>query len=59
MKTDQELHQIAQELHDIIKQKGVTLDEAEEIYCQAGVITRTSDPALKELYDKWRNAPVK
>jgi hypothetical protein len=56
-RSSEELEQIAQELYDIVRQKGVTLREAEQIFGAAERITRNS-PGVFEPYEKWRNTIV-
>ena len=53
-RTDEELEKIAQKLHEIVRQEGVTLREAEDIYGKAAYITR-NQPEIFALLQAWRN----
>ena len=54
---EKELWLIAQELHDIVAQRGVTLIEAESIYSKAGRITRNA-PEIQKLLHTYHNVPI-
>ena len=58
MREEKDIQAIAHQLHEILVQVGVTLGEAEIIYTHAGALARQS-PGMRELYDQYKNAPIK
>ena len=58
MENEKDLQAVAEKLHGIVKESGVTLHEAEIAYNLALGITRET-PGLQELFEQWRNAPIK
>ena len=55
---EKDLQAIAWQLHDILAELQLTLNEADEVYNKAAKIARMT-PGFKELLDNYRNAPLK